>query len=642
MKRTLAVLALTVAAVTAAPSPASAAGGPCAAPPKPAGQAGTWASGVDLGQPAPGTEGGLYTQRGWAGWGKSHLYDVGCLERAGRAVAGLNPAPAGKVAKQDPFSTIAGWEMGLAAFGGAVGTVVVRAASTPGDIWAAIDVGERGVRAVAGWHILASWLTWTMLAIGVWVMMRSRRDTLAQTWSQTFTAGVFLAAGVLVAGWQVSVGPSIDAAVTGTYQAAGQAATGQHDPAAGFGDFYAEKVMLPVWGAVHLGPDWQAVDEFAPRLYAAATYNRAEEAAALADPAERSRLEDAKQRDYRKVVDELAGKYPDAYSNLAGDTGRDRRAASGMVGVIFAALILMVVMPLAAFMAASRAIIRYGFAAWPGASVILAHPLAQAAGRVYAREFAKWGAIGVGSTVGLVATMRVIGDVMAAPVGWVPRAIAASGLCLLLVWLWQTKRDDLTKKLHLEKERATVRAVRDSRPARAARGAASSAASGARERARGAAASGAAGVKTHSVQAVRAAGRVARGASTAGRARVSEVVASRRARRVRAAAANVDPVTVPRKADPAMVSSLAARAKAGRPTRESLWVREQVEVARRTGLPVKAARKATGSVARVSTTRAVSRLGKTTTSASTGGVATAARMASAIASIKRRKAGVKA
>lgn len=652
MRRFAAAALLAVSTLTVAPASASAVGGPCAGPPAPAGQSGTWAASIDIGQPAPGTVGGLYTQRGWSGWGTSHLYDPGCVEKAVRGIAGITPNPAAKAVKKDPFVLASEWELKVAALAGAAATALIRAATAPGAIWEALDVGEAGVRAVAGWHILASWLTFTMLAVGVWVMARARRDTLAQTWSQTLTALLFLAGGVFAAGWQVSVGPSIDAAITSTYRAAGQVATASDDPAAGFGDFYTERVMLPVWGAIHLGPNWQAVEEFAPRLYAAQSWTRAEEAAAKTDPAERERIVAAKAADYRTVVGEVAAKYPDAYAHLAGDTGRDARAATGLVGDLFAAVILMVVLPLAGFMAASRLVIRYGFAAWPGASVILAHPYAQAAGRVYVSEIVKWAGIGVGSTAGLVAFLRVISDVMGAPVAWVPRAIAASGLCLLLTWLWKHKRSDLTAKMRLQREAAAARYAWNSSPVRASRDAAAGAAGRAREAVRPVAADVGAGLKSaaresgaNAVAASRAAARSARDGAAAGRARVAEVVASRRTRAARANSARIDPVAIPRKAGPEAVSQVVSRFRQSRPTAGSLWVREHVEVARRARPVVKAATKSTGSVARVSVSRAgvaAARMGKGAATASTGGVATAARVAAAVASVKRKKAGAKA
>ena len=104
-------------------------------------------------------------------------------------------------------------------------------------------------------------------------------------YAENATAAVIVLSGFLVAGWQVGPGPSVDRAVTAVWAAVGQASTGSSDPAAAFGDFWVDHVMVPTYGVVHLGPSGDAADKYAERLWQAQSYTRAEEAAALSDPA---------------------------------------------------------------------------------------------------------------------------------------------------------------------------------------------------------------------------------------------------------------------------------------------------------------------------------------------------------------------
>lgn len=650
----LAVFVLAVTGATAAAGAPADPGGWCSTSPTPTGNGDTLGGALDLGAPpATAQGGGTYTRTGWAGWGSPHIFDPGCGEKLARWVAGkVTTGAVDGLVKADPYNTVAGWYLGGAAVIGAGLTLLVRAATEPGVVWDAIDLGEGAARSVAGWHIYAAWVTSSFLAVGLWFLARARKDSLDKVWSQNATALLMLVTGLIVAGYQVSVGSSVDAAIQGTFRASGQVATGAPSPSSAFADMYVDGILLPGWSVVHLGMDLGAVEEFGPRLYAAATMTRAEEAAVAADPAAKKRLAEAKDRDYRQVAAEVKAKYPDAYDHLAGRPDmRDARMGWALLVLVLVLPLAVVVAVLAGAVAFARITLRYAFAVWPGVSVIVSHPVLQAWGRVFATEVVKWLWLGCLSVVAMVGYLRVVTGIVTAPqqIPWMARLIAAFGLSVWLIWLWRRKRSDLIGKARLEREAATVRwANQTARDAyRRVRGRDDD-----RSESRGARASGttddappspARDMSSDVHASLSGTGPDVPDAPAGG---VREVVAERAARKAHEEARAVDVARVPVKAATADVSAAAARLASARPSESTLARRESAALTARTARALPAKRAATATTSVQSTSRAAvrvaaNRIGKraaaTTATVTTGPAAGAARIAAAATAIKSRR-----
>lgn len=465
-RRILAAAVLAVAAFVAAPAAADAVPLPnpaelCSAAPEPEKSSQTIAGAIDIGAPSPTTSGGGYTQRGMGGFA-SHLYNPGCFAR-GTEILGEhfgNTSGAGLAAKSVTGpSRITTALMAVLEIAGTVGVLLLRLATAPGVIWDALTAGEQAARAVAGWPTFMAWVTFGCVGVGLWLMGRSRKTTsLAETWSTNATAAVIVLSGFLVAGWQVGPGPSVDRAVTAVWAAVGQASTGSSDPAAAFGDFWVDHVMVPTYGIVHLGPSGDAADKYAERLWQAQSYTRAEEAAALADPAVDADLVRRKKADYRAVAEEVKASDPAAYKRLSGE-GQDSRPAWALLSVLLTLPTNAVVSVCAAGAAVARFVARYGVAIWPAVAVLTMHPSLHGWGRTYASEFGRFLLLGALSLAGLGAYMPVMSAIVNADgVPWLARMIGAAGLTAFVIAMWK-RRDELAKKAHIHRQVAAVEAA---------------------------------------------------------------------------------------------------------------------------------------------------------------------------------------
>ena len=403
---------------------------------------------------APETFGdGIYSRYGWTGFTRSTVYDPGCWERvAGWYAEKLVGAPgiAADALTENGPNRVIGWGLSSITFVTSIGPTVVRFAVGDSTLWRVLDVTESSLRLVTGAQILIACMSVSCALTGLWFLLRSRTDPLGVSMSRTLTAAGILTVGVIISLYQLSAAPSVDGAVQASYVAAGQVATGQTSPDgekvdAGtmVADSLADGLLLKVWGVVHLGPDMQVVDEYAPRLFAAQAFTREEAAHASTDTDYRAGLVEAKNQDYRAVAAEIQASHPDSYAWLSDNS--DQRGPWVLVGLLASILITVVIGGTAAVVAASRVAIRLLVGAFPGIAALTMIPPLQKFGRVALEWVVKLPFIAAAFTGALMvfiqAVLRML-DVDDEP--WFTVLIALCIMCGLIIWVW-SKREDIAK-----------------------------------------------------------------------------------------------------------------------------------------------------------------------------------------------------
>ena len=612
----------------------------CAEPPTAEGNSDTVTGGLDVFAPDRPAGDGLYSRYGWAGWGTT-TYDPGCMDKAlswiGTHVDGAPGTAARAMSQENGPNKTAGWLVAAAVFILGALTTVVRLAVGPASVWQVFDTVEASIRSVTGVGFLLAFLAAALIVSGLWFMARHRRDPLGLVVSQSWTIVLLIGAGVAVGAYQVTVAPSVGGAVQDTYAAAGQVSTGQGDvdPGTAVADALTEGVLLKGWGVIHLGPDMDAVNLYAERLYAASAFTRDEDARAKADPKVYESLIEQKRRDYKTVAGDVKTTHPAAYRVLEGRDS-DPRVGWALGLFILTALIAAVGGIAAGIVVACRVGIRLVFGAWPGIAVFTLHPYLQKYGVFIAALVPKMVAASIVAAAFLVAYIRVTALVMAGSQSWFELMLSAGVLAAVLLWLWK-RRQSLAKAAGAAAEaRAAERAAETTRNQAA---------------------------HAYEAAAQRATRRYGHDPDDPAYAPIGDVLAPPKAEQTvqadpdkvsavvqagqaatateRARTVTPDTHSIPAKADPAAVATVAARFGTGRPTERYLAAREHAALlARSRPLPVKATAStvtqvATSTAARKAVAATVAR--KSTTAATTAVAAAvpAARPVAALTKLKR-------
>ena len=420
---------------------------------------------VDFGQ-ASGS--GLYARYRYAGWG-SHLYNPGCADAMIKALADKAGGSIGMVgnaiteeggANKTTNIILAGARIGIA-----VTVAATRVAFGEYPVWAIADQISDAARVTFGGAVLAAFLGAGIAVSMIWLATRRRLDMAGFTGALWRVAGI-AALGLLLIGWQGTVGRSYDDAAAATHRAATAAVTSDTSGATQAGDVVGDALMssvyMPLWGAVHLGWDRDAIGKYAERLHAASALTVDEARRVEGSSAELATLMAAKQRDYDAVAAEIKAANPAAYRQLEGKDAGARPP--------FAALLLLAVLPILVIVGftsfvvlAARLVVRLGTGVYPVLVAALQFPSLHRWGLGIPKAVLRWGAYGLVATVASVVVHRVlIVAALADGAGSVFERIAALtfvNVGLIIGWVY---RDQLAEKVGASKEYdAATAAIKD-------------------------------------------------------------------------------------------------------------------------------------------------------------------------------------
>lgn len=364
---------------------------------------------IDFGQ-ASGD--GIYATYRYAGW-RSHLYNPGCADAAIGALAGKIGGTVGMVGEavteEGGSNKTTNIVLGGARLGVALSVAATRIGFGEYPVWDVLDQVTEAARVTFGRAVLAAFLSLGLIVSCLWLVTRRRLEWGAFGTALWRMVGI-TALGMVLIGWNGTVGAQYDDMTNETHRIATAAVTNdQSGLQAGdvLGEALMAKAYMPLWGAVHLGWDADAITTYAPRLHAASTFTVTEAQRVAGDQGAYDDLAEQKRKDYDTVADEIAKSHPASYRTLEG------KDASGRV--LFAALLALVVLSVAvvtgfaAFLVfAARVIVRVGAGIYPILVAALQFPALQKWGIGIPALVLRWAAVGVVATVASVAFHRVL------------------------------------------------------------------------------------------------------------------------------------------------------------------------------------------------------------------------------------------
>lgn len=358
------------------------------------------------------TTNGMFARYRFAGW-DSHLYNPGCKDAVVGALAryvGGTPGMAGQAMTEEGGPNRgANIALGSVKFTIAVIVLSQRLGLGQYPLLVVVDQVVTALQVVFGQTALVLALTIGVLMSLCFLMMRRGMDFGQLGVVLWRMAGICGLAIVLMA-WSVSFGTMYDSMVNDTSRVTSVAAVGQDSPGAPAdvtADALFHDVYMPLWGAVHLGWDPDAISRYAERLHAAsaATVEEANRVRGNADATEQ--LAEAKARDYDAVAAEIKASHPAAYTWLEGKAAGQRVLFAVMLalGVLSAGVI---VVGLSVVVFAARILMRIGVGMYPVLAAGLQFPLLHRWGIGIPALVLRWAAYGVAAVVVQVVYVRVM------------------------------------------------------------------------------------------------------------------------------------------------------------------------------------------------------------------------------------------
>lgn len=355
---------------------------------------------------------GMFARYRFAGW-DSHLYNPGCKDAVVGALAryvGGTPGIAGQALTEEGGpNRAANIALGGVKFSLAVIVLSQRLALGQYPLLVVVDQVVTALQVVFGQAALVLALTIGVTVTLCFLMARRGMD-FGQLGVVLWRVAAISGLAIVLMAWSVSFGTMYDSMVNETSRVTSVAAVGQDSPGAPAdvtADALMHDVYMPLWGAVHLGWDPDAISRYAERLHAAsaATVEEANRVRGNADATEQ--LAEAKARDYDAVAAEIKASHPAAYTWLEGKAAGQRVLFAVMLalGVLSAGVI---VVGLSVVVFAARILMRIGVGMYPVLAAGLQFPLLHRWGIGIPALVLRWAVYGVAAVVVQVVYVRVM------------------------------------------------------------------------------------------------------------------------------------------------------------------------------------------------------------------------------------------
>lgn len=358
------------------------------------------------------TTNGMFARYRFAGW-DSHLYNPGCKDAVVGALAryvGGTPGMAGQAMTEEGGpNRAANIALGSVKFTIAVIVLSQRLGLGQYPLLVVVDQVVTALQVVFGQTALVLALTIGVTVTLCWLMARRGMD-FGQLGVVLWRVAAISGLAIVLMAWSVSFGTMYDSMVNETSRVTSIAAVGQDSPGAPAdvtADALMRDVYMPLWGAVHLGWDPDAISRYAERLHAAsaATVEEADRVRGNADATQQ--LAEAKARDYDAVAAEIKASHPASYTWLEGKAAGQRVLFAVMLalGVLSAGVI---VVGLSVVVFAARILMRIGVGLYPVLAAGLQFPLLHRWGIGIPALVLRWAAYGVAAVIVQVVYVRVM------------------------------------------------------------------------------------------------------------------------------------------------------------------------------------------------------------------------------------------
>jgi hypothetical protein len=329
--------------------------------------------------------------------------------------------------------------MSLAVGAFAMTFALTRLAFSAGDWLGVFDDLLRSATSTFYDHVTLVWMPLTLIAVGLYLLWRSRRMDYSDTVRTAGWALLVVTIAVFVMQWPVITGRTFDNTVTGATGAVNAAMAGDTsrdgDPATAVAGNAHQAVLYNAWLRGTLGADsGRTSEKYGPDLFRASAYTWREAARCETDQDWCDNLTEEKQDLWKTTAAEVEKTDPDAYEFLQGKRSDERIAAAlladaGAMAVVPFLAIAAVLVIVALLMT------RIGVLIFPVLAVFGAHIKARAVvERVWSAIF---GAVMNAILFGFgAATLSLATGVLLAPGADLPVWLALILIGVLTVLLW--------------------------------------------------------------------------------------------------------------------------------------------------------------------------------------------------------------
>ncbi len=274
----------------------------------------------------PGAKTTIYQQYGFAGL-RWNTYDLGC----------------GPDASRDPgavvFNGLANFIMAFPLAAIAATLALLDRVFNP--TWLAVfDPLMRNVTgALGGSHWFAVWFPLSLICVGIFLLIRSRRAQYAETAQHAGWVVVVLAAVTFAVGWPLLAGGMFDTVITGSIRTTNTALAGVPNGNASATDAVGSNLYGAVLYRSWLRGEFGSADSatartYGPQLFQASALTWREADTVQKDPGGQGKkiIED-KQARFKQVAEQVQQDDPDAYQHLTGHSADDRAGYAGLAWV---------------------------------------------------------------------------------------------------------------------------------------------------------------------------------------------------------------------------------------------------------------------------------------------------------------------
>ncbi|HET9658370.1 MAG TPA: hypothetical protein VFP72_23665 [Kineosporiaceae bacterium] len=211
---------------------------------------------------------------------------------------------------------------------------VTRYGFEPQRITGVLDPVGKVMRSAFGGYLYPSLIGYSIIATGLLILWRVRRDTTRQAAEHAGWAFMITVAATGALAWAFSLGPLVDQGLTQVLNVASQAtaqiapgSAGAESAGDNLGASVQHAIVYETWLAGQFGrTDSPAAKKYGPELWRASAFTRAEVDAIIADPSKAAPLVEQKQNAYKAAAAAVQSEDPAAYEYLAGHRNFNRWA----------------------------------------------------------------------------------------------------------------------------------------------------------------------------------------------------------------------------------------------------------------------------------------------------------------------------
>lgn len=332
-----------------------------------------------------GAETTIFEQYGYAGL-RWNTYDLGCGPDAMRhpdAVIG---------------TAISNWLVQMPIALTALTGAVTQVAFAP-DFLGGFDGAVGDVSSALHENLFASWIPFVVAAIGVLIIFKARKASLATSAAAVGWALIVILIATALFRWPIEAGRAADATVTGTLGAVVSKVDGNGpnvDPGTAVASNVSESIFYEAWLAGTFGtPDSQAARTHGPELFKAQALTWREAQVLEQDPEAGQEIIERKKEAWKEIAEKVENEDPEAYEYLRG-VRSDTRIGYSVLATVAAFLALPFLLLSALLLVGCFLIVRLGVMLFPAFATLGAFPASR--GLV----------IGLGRTVGAAVVNAII------------------------------------------------------------------------------------------------------------------------------------------------------------------------------------------------------------------------------------------